>query len=381
MQDIKKLLFKEDYSFIKTLFYCGMIFFIFFNVEASFSQTNQLLRNDGPYIIKDLGEFRKIYVESGKLINEKYDGQPFTVVTDDGMHSFTVNLHSFDKPKDIYSAGDYSTLVLSDPHGDFESFYSILRAQNVINKEYKWTFGKNHLMVIGDVFDRGDDVLPIFWLIYKLEQEARSAGGQVHFLLGNHEEMVLRGDLRYITQKYADLSEKLQMNYDLLWNQDSELGRWLHARNVIQKIDDNLFVHAGISPKVIEDNWTLKALNDSTRTYLGLVKKERDASSIGKFLYGSEGPLWYRGMVRSEEKYMPLHMEDVQRIKDRFQANRIYVGHTMFPDVSSFFNNTVFDVNVKNSLNRKEGKSRGVVITKDGLFLVFDEVSKNSMIK
>lgn len=46
-------------------------------------------------------------------------------------------------------------------------------------------------MIIGDIFDRGKDVPQIFWLFYKLEEEAAKAGGHVSFILGNHEPMVL----------------------------------------------------------------------------------------------------------------------------------------------------------------------------------------------
>lgn len=56
---------------------------------------------------------------------------------------------------------------------------------------------ENHLMIIGDIFDRGKDVPQIFWLFYKLEEEAAKAGGHVSFILGNHEPMVLANDLRY----------------------------------------------------------------------------------------------------------------------------------------------------------------------------------------
>ena len=42
-------------------------------------------------------------------------------------------------------------------------------------------------MIIGDIFDRGKDVPQIFWLFYKLEEEAAKAGGHVSFMLGNHE--------------------------------------------------------------------------------------------------------------------------------------------------------------------------------------------------
>ena len=85
----------------------------------------------------------------------------------------------------------------------------MLRNNGVIGKHYEWTYEKNQVIVIGDVFDRGKDVLPIFWLMYKLEQEAWEAGGVMTFMLGNHEEMVLRGNLKYTRSKYKDLATSL----------------------------------------------------------------------------------------------------------------------------------------------------------------------------
>lgn len=84
---------------------------------------------------------------------------------------------------------------MSDPHGRLDCVISLLQGNGVIDKNYNWSFGSNHLMVIGDIFDRGKDVPQIFWLFYKLEDEAAKAGGTVSFLLGNHEPLVLANDI------------------------------------------------------------------------------------------------------------------------------------------------------------------------------------------
>ncbi len=50
------------------------------------------------------------------------------------------------------------------------------------------------MIVISDVFDRGKDVLPIFWLMYKLEQEAKKdAGGVMTFYVKGITERCCRG--------------------------------------------------------------------------------------------------------------------------------------------------------------------------------------------
>ena len=46
---------------------------------------------------------------------------------------------------------------------------------------------------------QGKDVPQIFWLFYKLEEEAAKAGGHVSFILGNHEPMVLALSLIHIS--------------------------------------------------------------------------------------------------------------------------------------------------------------------------------------
>ena len=191
----------------------------------------------------------------GELKDKTYKTLPsdfsFPVMSHKGNHRFQVTLHPFERPQWRMPQAD-SMLVISDPHGNLDCFVSVLKNNGVINDRYEWTFGKNQLVIIGDVFDRGKDVLPIFWLIYKLEKEAADAGGQALFMLGNHEEMVLRGDLRYVKEKYKALADTLHMPYQDLWKEDSELGRWLRTRNLIGIVGDNLIVHAGLSADFLE---------------------------------------------------------------------------------------------------------------------------------
>ena len=36
-----------------------------------------------------------------------------------------------------------------------------------MDEKYQWIFGKGHLVICGDLFDRGNDVAAELWLIYK----------------------------------------------------------------------------------------------------------------------------------------------------------------------------------------------------------------------
>lgn len=147
-------------------------------------QAIEKLSIDGPYLLKaDDGSMRAISVDGkGRLLDKHYKSIPtsfsFEVFSDNGERLFPVTIHSVSRPKwkDVQPE---KTFVLSDPHANWSCFASLLKAGKVIDADYNWIFGTNQLVIIGDVFDRGVDVLPIYWLIYKLEKEAEDAGGKV----------------------------------------------------------------------------------------------------------------------------------------------------------------------------------------------------------
>ncbi|MDR0263791.1 MAG: metallophosphoesterase [Sphingobacterium sp.] len=373
-----KILLKTNHGDSIGIAVIWYLFTLLVPVQAIFAQSQLKLGNfDGPYVFYEKGDSSIIRVEHGQLLTEKWDHtKAFKVSTEDGKHHFDLWRHPIVAPACSYRPSE-KIVVLSDPHGDFESFYSILLAQEVVGSNYEWKFGNNQLVVIGDVFDRGKDVLPIFWLIYKLEYEAAKAGGQVHFLFGNHEEMILRGNYKYMQEKYSALAEKVGKDYRDFWSVNTELGKWLQTKNTMEKIGDNLFVHAGLSTVMLDPTWSISAVNDSVRYHLFQLKEERQKSKAARFLFGSEGPLWYRGMVREEEKYLPLSKIDLEKLMHLYGTKRIFVGHTIFPEVSNFYVGKVYAVNVANEANRLKGRSRGLCIDNNRVIILYDDASKN----
>lgn len=337
---------------------------------------------DGPYVFyTEDGGLRVVSVDTaGHLMNQTYATIPenftFDVYSDAGEKLFPVTLHSISRPAWKEEQPE-KVLVISDPHANWECFASILEGQKVIDKDYRWIFGKNKLVIIGDVFDRGKDVLPIYWLIYKLEEEAQKAGGNVVFLLGNHESMVLAGDMRYTNGKYLALADTLDMPYRDFWKGHTELGNWLGTRNTLQVIGDNLFVHAGLSRPFLEKKMCIPEVNERMSEGLFLTKEERKAASDEMaFMFATYGPIWYRGMVYSADKYHPLPPEDLPPILDAYQVKRIFVGHTIFDDILTFYHYRVIAVNVDNEENRESNSGRGVLIEGDRLSVIYDSGKK-----
>ena len=66
--------------------------------------------------------------------------------------------------------------------------------------------------------------------------------------------MILQKDLRYINEKYKLSSKLIGLKYDELYSNQTILGRWLRSKSTIIKINDNVFVHGGISKNFIIQN-------------------------------------------------------------------------------------------------------------------------------
>ncbi|MCD8202045.1 MAG: metallophosphoesterase [Prevotella sp.] len=343
------------------------------------SDDTAVLTADGPYIFHNAdGSVQVISVNlEGQIIKQSYDSIPdnfrFDVESHEGKHRFSVALHPIKRP-DWQCEQPEKLFVMSDPHGNFDCVVSLLQGNGVIDENYHWSFGKNQLVVNGDVFDRGDDVLPIYWLFYNLEQEAADAGGRMDFLLGNHEPMVFTNDLRYTKEKYLLLADSLHIEYPELWSRSTELGRWLCSRNVIMKIGRNLLVHAGLSSEFYDLDISIPAVNEllSFNPYMKRYLRRADYPLTYK-LATTYGPLWYRGMVKQEEEYHPLAADTLTLLLQRYDVDRIIVGHTIFDDISAFYDNQVIAVNVDNQKNRDEKKGRAILIENGTVYVVGDE--------
>jgi len=177
-------------------------------------------------------------------------------------------------------------VAVGDVHGDFDQFTGILQYADLIDSEFNWIGGKAHLVQLGDVLDRGADSRAVMDLIIRLEQQAPLQGGCVHFILGNHEIMVMQADLRYVhqgeIQSYGGVKEMIRA-----LRPDGEYGRWLSEHSTAIRINNALFVHGGLSGEFAM--MPLDSLNAMVRREIS--GDQSDASGI----LSSQGPVWFRG--------------------------------------------------------------------------------------
>ena len=241
-------------------------------------------------------------------------------------------------------------LVIGDIHGNYNRVKDLLVNAEIINTDLNWTWGKGHLVFLGDIFDRGDDVTSILWLIYSLQQQAKKDGGMVHLLLGNHEIMIMEGDERYISHKYLYLTETLKVSYSMLFGPEYVLGRWLRAQNAVIRINRILFVHGGISPGFIDKELALSDVNDSVRMYL-TSPGTCGPDSLQNFLFGTNGPFWYRGYIPAYSGSESISEKSLKELLHFYKAERIIYGHTPGNKFRFGYDNQLIGIDVSANFN------------------------------
>jgi hypothetical protein len=160
-----------------------------------------------------------------------------------------------------------------------------LQNANILGEDLAWTGGEATLVIVGDILDRGPKSRAAMDLLIRLEGEAESAGGRVQVLIGNHEAMILTGDMRYVSgPEYAafaddEVPEERARWFDLYVNRhgadadelrsgfdrnfppgyfamrsafrpDGQYGKWLLQKDVMVLINGTAFVHGGLSPDI-----------------------------------------------------------------------------------------------------------------------------------
>lgn len=252
-------------------------------------------------------------------------------------------------------------VAVGDVHGDYERFLDVLIMAGVADSQGRWTGGRAALIQLGDVLHRGSASRRVLDLLMRLQQQARRAGGLAEMVLGNHEVMRMKGDLRYVspgedaefrTKKsarardayfdtYLEIlrSENRAMNRPDLalgfreqWEASFPLGRaelirafsargeygkWLRQRPVAVVAGESLFVHAGISPKYLL--WDNARFVDRLLHDLDLPQPD-----AGGFLADEESPFWWQGLVQRPESELAAHVSEVLR---RWGARRMVLGH------------------------------------------------------
>lgn len=178
-------------------------------------------------------------------------------------------------PHGLHFSAD-RVVAVTDIHGAYDEFIRLLAEVEILDAEGHWRGDQAHLVISGDIVDRGPRSRAVLDLLMRLEGEAQAAGGRVHTLLGNHEVMNLTGDLRFVSKeefaafaadeepaaregawrRFAEQGgsrEEFEMHYPngffghlAAFGPEGAYGRWLLRRPVLVIINRTAFVHGGL---------------------------------------------------------------------------------------------------------------------------------------
>ncbi|NRA11260.1 MAG: metallophosphoesterase, partial [Crocinitomicaceae bacterium] len=330
-----------------------------------------LYKQDGPYVSYNGSDIIVEEVTPGGVVSNTYTSSVGLQLTCELPHmntSFTFPL----KTQITTEPSEYLTtpskfLTISDFDGHIEGLTMVLTGEGVIDDNFNWTYGNGHLIISGDLFDRGFHVTECMWLLYKLESEAEAAGGKMHLIIGNHEMFNMTDDWRYVEVKYFDNAHLMGKRMPELYDPNTELGRWLRSKNIIERIGDYAFTHGGISPEVSALNLTYDQINNFGRMEMNGTCTSNDCIEVN----GSEGLYWYRGMVEQD-----LTQQEVDNFVTDFGVGRVIIGHTKDNTILSLYDGRVIAIDMYHVDNFSNGYMEALQFEL-GCFYIFYTTSMN----
>jgi hypothetical protein len=188
-------------------------------------------------------------------------------------------------------------IVLGEVQSAANTVTAFLQHLGLIDSERHWTGGNTILIQTGDLIDDGENVRATLDLFMRLQAEAKTAGGQVIVLMGNHEAANIFGELRGVNpaayqsfagpasedrrrqayeqwsawrvQRAEAVGETFESDAEVesQWFEshppgwveymesmaaDGVYGGWLRTLPVMVEISEVLFVHGGVHPQIEE---------------------------------------------------------------------------------------------------------------------------------
>jgi hypothetical protein len=229
-------------------------------------------------------------------------------------------------------------VIIGDIHGDVKRFKNILIDAKVINNNIEWIAEPKNTIVIqlGDQVDSAnrdaaikdwevlDDTEMLHFTNF-LNIIAKTKGGLVISLIGNHELMNVIGNFSYVSQK----SIKNPNTRTELFKPTGSLSHILSHRPIVVKIGTLLFCHAGLRKQHIEilqkHNKDLSYLNVIWKNFMQSQKVLiEDKEIFDNVILGFEGILWNRELDNAE---------DTKQMLQNLGCVYMFIGHTTVESV------------------------------------------------
>jgi hypothetical protein len=304
-------------------------------------------------------------------------------------------------------------IAIGDIHGDMQLTIDCLKLAKVINDDFEWIAEPPNTIVvqIGDQVDRcrptqslkcdnpeatpfdEDSDIKILEFFTELNKKARSKGGYVISLLGNHEILNVDGNMDYVSYKgikqfeneiNPETNEKFKSGLEArkyLFKNGNKYAKFLACtRQTAVIIGSNLFVHAAILPNLAR-KFEINELNLLIKKWLlGIINNSDKIKGIGKLsdiLFNYEkSPFWPRFLgnlppnVSIEDETCVDYLVEPLEL---YNCNNMIIGHTPQP-----FTKNKTGINVTCRFQEKE-INKGVWRIDVGSSLGFEKFKNNKI--
>ncbi|KAL6642966.1 hypothetical protein ACP70R_021147 [Stipagrostis hirtigluma subsp. patula] len=286
-------------------------------------------------------------------------------------------------PPTVVSAPGRRIVAIGDVHGDLYQTRAALKMAGVLSAGpdgHVWTGGQTVVVQVGDVLDRGEDEIAVLSLFSSLNVQAKSQGGAVFQVNGNHETMNVDCDFRYVYPggfdeciRFLEYLDEFHGNWDdafLNWVNVAESWKkkygaspngdrrpWnfvkkqkgfsarasllkrggplaceLARHPVVLKINDWIFCHGGLLPHHVE--YGIERMNKEVSMWMKYSGEDSDDETDIPFIAtrGYDSVVWSRlysqdAAERTPRSVMLSSVVAEQTLKS-VGAKGMVVGHT-----------------------------------------------------
>ncbi len=166
-------------------------------------------------------------------------------------------------PAYVEVTGAERVYAVGDIHGAFDEFADTLAALKVAKRtgpatfRFDWLAGNAILVMTGDLNDRGLYTKQVYDAVMDLQAQAEKAGGRVIVTMGNHEAMMLNGQVEewaktltsHKKQHYQNTLDSFTrdgLDYHKAISETGLYGRWIRNLPLFAVVNGFMFVHGGI---------------------------------------------------------------------------------------------------------------------------------------
>jgi hypothetical protein len=383
-----------------------------FNERDKLEHVRQRLTQTGPFMfwrgdmldVHSVGADFMQYYEPKKhnYTREEAMNTVFYSSTNDNEDKISFKLHPIKPQPSNYDMPE-KMLVLGGDASNFKGFKTALIGNSVIDKAFNWTFGKGHLVITDcPMYSMENDFL--YWLLYKLEQEAEKMGGKVHIVLGRDPFRKIQKKERAASEFRPDFFKVQDWDYDTIFQKNSEMGRWIYSKNVVENIGGYLILESGLNEDLIDglpldtvNQLFIEAFNtvkqgdygefyieDNVQKRLLKQKALREGYRYSDILFGNIAYM----KTNNDKNYKTSDSDKrVDRLMNLYKTKHMIGRFPTFRGQIATANNNKFIGDIPD-LSRNGGNSvvnniryEGLLIEKNQAFIVDDEGKKTLLFK